>query len=144
MTLALGLDVGTTAVKAVALDGAGRVVGQAGAAHDLLTPRPGWAEGDPIAWWANVVTCVRRLGQDLPLADVAAVGVSGMVPALVLLGADGRLLRASIQQNDARTGEEIAELRRLLEDGALFAATGQPFYGVYRDLYTRLAPAFAG
>ncbi len=127
MKVALGLDIGTTAVKAIALDEEGRVVARAGAAHDLMTPHPGWAEGDPDAWWANAVACIRRVGQDVPLAEVASVGVSGMVPALVLLGAGNRPLRPSIQQNDGRTGEEIAALRERLDAEAFFAATGQPF-----------------
>ena len=127
MKVALGLDIGTTAVKAIALDEEGRVVARAGAAHDLMTPHPGWAEGDPDAWWTNAVACIRRVGQDVPLAEVASVGVSGMVPALVLLGAGNRPLRPSIQQNDGRTGEEIAALRERLDDEAFFAATGQPF-----------------
>src|SRR5688500_13574568 len=55
--VALGLDIGTTAVKAIALDEEGRVVARAGAVHDLRTAHPGWAEGDPEGWWANAVTC---------------------------------------------------------------------------------------
>ena len=127
MRVALGLDIGTTAVKAVALDDEGRVVARAVAAHDLMTPHPGWAEGDPDAWWANAVVCIRLVGQNVPLAEVASVGVSGMVPALVLLGAGNRPLRPSIQQNDARTGAEIDALRAQLDDRGFFAATGQPF-----------------
>ena len=57
MKVALGLDIGTTAVKALALDEEGRVVARAGAAHDLMTPHPGWAEGDPDAWPANATAC---------------------------------------------------------------------------------------
>jgi xylulokinase len=125
--LVLGIDIGTTAVKAIALDGDGGVASRAAATHDLSAPAPGWAEADPRAWWANLAACVRHVGRDVALDDVAAVGVSGMVPALVLLGAGDRLLRPSIQQNDARTGEEIAALRARLDGGAFFAATGQPW-----------------
>lgn len=127
MSVALGIDIGTTAVKAVALDGARRVVARASAAHDLASPHPGWAEGDPLAWRANAVACVRRIGAEMPLDRVAAIGVSGMVPALVLLGPDGKLLRPSIQQNDGRTGAEIDAMRTALAGEDLFAATGQPW-----------------
>src|SRR5215467_1476986 len=88
------------------IDADGRVVARAGAVHDLRSPHPGWAEGDPEAWWANAVACIRRVGGEVSLADVASVAVSGMVPALVVLGDDGRPLRPSIQQNDSRTAEE--------------------------------------
>jgi xylulokinase len=125
--LALGIDIGTTAVKTVALDRDGRVAAGANAAHDLSAPHLGWAEGDPVRWWENVVTCVRALGRDVSLGDIVAVGVSGMVPALVLLDADGQLLRPSIQQNDARTGPELTWLGGRLDRAGLFHATGQPW-----------------
>ena len=47
----LGVDIGTTAVKAIALDEHGRVAATARVSHDGLAPRPGWSEGDPDAWW---------------------------------------------------------------------------------------------
>ncbi|HUG36769.1 MAG TPA: FGGY family carbohydrate kinase [Candidatus Limnocylindrales bacterium] len=127
MPFALGIDLGTTSVKAVALDAGARAVATASAGHDLDTPRPGWAEADPVAWWDNVVRVTRAIGERVPLVEVAVVGVSGMVPALILLGADGQVLRPSIQQNDGRTGEELAVLAGRLDTEAFFAATGQPW-----------------
>src|SRR6202021_1032770 len=72
----------------------------------LRSDHVGWAEEDPEQWWSNVGEIVREL---LPLtgvsaAEIAAVGVTGMLPALVLLDSSGRLLRPSIQQSDARCG----------------------------------------
>jgi xylulokinase len=122
----LGLDIGTTAVKAIALDEAGRAVATASVAHDGSTPRPGWAEGDPERWWANAVEAVRRLGAETALDGVGMVGVSGMVPALICLDHAGRVLRPSIQQNDARTAAEIVALRASLPAEDFLAATGQP------------------
>jgi xylulokinase len=121
----LGLDIGTTAVKAIALDEGGRVVATTSVAHDGAAPHPGWAEGDPEAWWRNAVEAVRRIGAAAPLDEVAILGVSGMVPALICLDADGRVLRPSIQQNDARAAEEIEALRAVLP-ADFHAATGQP------------------
>ena len=122
----LGLDIGTTAVKAIALDEVGRAVATASVAHDGHTPHPGWAEGDPERWWANAVEAMRRLRAETPLDGVGMVGVSGMVPALICLDAAGRVLRPSIQQNDARTSAEIVALRASLSAGDFLAATGQP------------------
>jgi xylulokinase len=123
--LALGIDVGTTAVKAVALDGAGRVAARADAEHEAASaPRPGWAEADPAGWWRGVAAAVRALGP--AAARVGVVGVSGMVPALVLLDAAGRVLRPAIQQNDARTAAELAWLAGRVDPAAFLAATGQP------------------
>jgi xylulokinase len=122
----LGLDVGTTAVKAIALDEGGRIVATTSVAHDGSTPHHGWAEGAPEVWWANAVEAVRRIGEEVPLDAIGIVGVSGMVPALICLDGEGRVLRPSIQQNDARTAAEIASLRASLPAEDFFAATGQP------------------
>jgi xylulokinase len=122
----LGLDVGTTAVKAIALDEGGRAVATASVAHDGFTPHPGWAEGDPERWWTNAVEAVRRVGAETALDGVGMVGVSGMVPALICLDDAGRVLRPSIQQNDARTAAEIVALRASLSAEDFLAATGQP------------------
>ena len=122
----LGVDIGTTAVKAIALDETGRTVATASIPHDGSTPHPGWAEGDPERWWANAVAAVRRLGDEIPLDSVGMVGVSGMVPALICLDDAGRVLRPSIQQNDARAAAEIVALRASLSAEDFLAATGQP------------------
>ena len=122
----LGLDIGTTAVKAIALDEDGRAVATTSVAHDGFTPHPGWAEGDPERWWTNAVEAVRRLGAETALHTVGMVGVSGMVPALICLDDAGRVLRPSIQQNDARSVAEIVALRASLSAEDFLAATGQP------------------
>ncbi len=120
MTL-LGIDVGTSATKAVVIDPAGEIVAQAERPADLVSRHPGWAEEDAGQWWDNVCALCR----ELPVAEVAAIGVSGMVPAVVLLDEHGRPLRPSIQQNDARAAQEVAELREALGDDVL-ARTGSP------------------
>jgi xylulokinase len=117
----LGIDVGTSATKAVVIEPSGAVVAQAERPVDLASPHPGWAEEDPAQWWENVCSLCR----ELPLADVVAVGISGMVPAVILLDGAGRPLRPSIQQNDARAGAEVSELRAALGEGVL-ARTGSP------------------
>ena len=122
----LGVDIGTTAVKAIALDEHGRVAATASILHDGLAPRPGWSEGDPDAWCRGAVGALRSLAEQAPLDAVAMVGVSGMVPALLCLDGAGRVLRPSIQQNDARTEAEIEWLRGRLPAVDFFAATGQP------------------
>jgi xylulokinase len=120
VTLLLGIDVGTSATKAVLLDPERGVVRQAERPVELRSPHPGWAEEDPEQWWSNVC----ELCRELPMADVAAVGVSGMVPAVVLLDERGRPLRPSIQQNDARAAIEVEELRAALDPKWVLLQTG--------------------
>ena len=121
MSVLLGIDVGTSATKAVVVDPAGAILAQAERPVELRSPRPGWAEEDPEQWWANVCSLCR----ELPVSDVAAIGVSGMVPAVILLDEAGRPLRPSIQQNDARAAREVEELRAALGPSVL-RRTGSP------------------
>jgi xylulokinase len=122
MRLALGVDVGTTATKAVVIDPDGDVVAQAERPSELTSSHPGWAEEDPGHWWANVCS----LGGELPLGDVGAVGVSGMVPCVIVLDRDGSVLRPSIQQNDARAVAEVDELGDQLAGEDVLGRTGSP------------------
>jgi xylulokinase len=122
VSLLLGIDIGTTATKALVVDAAGAVVAEAERRVDPRFPRPGWAEEDPEQWWVNVC----ELCRELPVDSVAAVGVSGMVPCVVLLDARGRPLRPSIQQNDARADVEVAELADLLAGAGVLERTGSP------------------
>lgn len=124
--LLLGIDVGTTLTKGVVIEPGGRMVAEAQRPVRLHAEHPGWAEEDTEQWWANTQEVIRELldRSGIDGTSIAAVGVSGMVPALVLLDGDGRPLRRSIQQNDARTDAEIAELRALVDEEWFFARTG--------------------
>lgn len=123
-TYVLGIDVGTTGLKAVALEPELGIVAQAERPHELLSPHPGWAEEEPEQWWGTTVEAVRELLREVPAAEIAAVGVSGMVPAMVLLDSAGKPLRRSIQQNDARSSAEVEQLRAGVDVQQFFAITG--------------------
>jgi xylulokinase len=122
----LGIDLGTTGTKIIAIDDAGRILSEVQRDASLLSPHAGWAEVDPSEWWANVCTgipdCLARA--DVQAGDVLAVGVSGMVPATILVGPDGQPLRRSIQQNDARAFAEVDEFKVRLDEQDLFHRTG--------------------
>jgi xylulokinase len=119
----LGIDVGTTATKAVLLDPDRGLVAEAERDVRLHSPDPGWAEEDTEEWWGNVRALTREIAGE---AEVAAVGFSGMVPCVILLDEAGTVLRRSIQQNDARAVEEIRELRGRLADARVLERTGSP------------------
>ncbi|HAH00976.1 MAG TPA: hypothetical protein DCL75_19485 [Ktedonobacter sp.] len=120
----LGIDVGTTALKAVALDRERGVVAQVERDHELLSAHPGWAEEDPEQWWTTTRDAIRTLITTIPAEEIAAIGVSGMVPAMVLLDASGQPLRPSIQQNDARSIVEVKELQAAVDLREFFTITG--------------------
>jgi xylulokinase len=114
----VGLDVGTTGVKALAVSASGEVVARSEREYPLSTPRPGWAEQDPDDW---VRTAQEALG-DLPEAE--AVGLSGQMHGLVCLDADDRVLRPAILWNDGRTGRECAEIEERVGLARLIELTG--------------------
>jgi xylulokinase len=136
MAIVLGLDIGTTSTIGILIDTDGQMLAQASALTTLSAPQAGWAEEDPAEWWANTGTVCRALLAEAGVAPeaVQAVGVAGMVPALVLQDASGQVLRPAIQQSDGRTGEEVAWLRTQVDEAAFLARTGN---GVNQQL---LAP----
>ena len=108
----LGLDFGTSAVKALLVDGAQRVVGSATMPLSVLRPAPGHSEQNPEAWWQAMLDAVDALGRDHAgaLAAVQGIGLSGQMHGAVLLDAAGQVLRPAILWNDVRSGAECAEL----------------------------------
>jgi xylulokinase len=114
----VGLDVGTTGVKALAVSATGEVVARAEREYPLSTPRPGWAEQDPENW----VRAAQEALAELPDAD--AFGLSGQMHGLVCLDAEDRVLRPAILWNDGRTGEECAEIEQRVGLARLIELTG--------------------
>ncbi len=116
----VGLDVGTTGVKAIAVAPDGRVVGVAERGYPLSTPRAGWSEQDPEDWWRAAEAALAALG---PL-EIAGIGLSGQMHGLVALDAHDRVLRPAILWNDQRTGAECAEIEELIGLERLIELTG--------------------
>ena len=114
MAYVLGIDVSTTATKAVLVDEAGDVRGVGAAEYPFEIPQPLWSEQDPALWWTGRVEAIRqrpRLDRRSPATDVVAVGLTGQMHGLVLLDAAGEVLRPAILWNDQRTAAECDEIR---------------------------------
>src|SRR6478609_7865230 len=108
----LGLDLGTTEVKAGLVDLDGRLLALARGGHGLdVSGGHGWAEQDPGAWWSAVITAVRALRAD-DVADVVAIGVDGHGPTLAAVDARGEATRPAITFLDTRAIAEAEELAR--------------------------------
>ncbi len=122
----LGLDIGTTSTIGVLARADGRILATASRAAALDSPRPGWAEADPESWWRNVQALAPALlaQAGIEAGAIAGIGVAGMLPALVLLDSEGRVLRPSIQQSDGRTGAEVEAMRRDMDEAAFTRRTG--------------------
>jgi len=115
----VGLDVGTTGVKAVAISPRGEVLGSAERGYALSTPQPGWAEQDPEDWWRASQAALADLG-----TDPAAIGLSGQMHGLVALDRSDRVLRPAILWNDQRTAAECAEIEERIGLDRLIELTG--------------------
>jgi len=119
VTQLVGLDVGTTGVKALAISPAGDILARAEESYELSTPRPGWAEQDPEDWWRAAERALARLG-----GRPSAVGLSGQMHGLVVLDDRDRVLRPAILWNDQRTGAECAEIEERVGLARLIRLTG--------------------
>ena len=120
MTRLIGLDVGTTGVKALAISESGDVLGRAERGYPLSTPHAGWAEQDPEDWWRASERALSELGR----REDEPVGFSGQMHGLVALGPDDRPLRPAILWNDQRTAAECAEIEERVGLERLIELTG--------------------
>ncbi len=107
MALFIGIDLGTSAVKLLRMDGEGAVQKVVSREYPLSFPRPGWAEQDPEDWWAAVADGVRELTADCDRSQVAGIGCGGQMHGLVALDREDNVLRPAILWNDGRAAEEV-------------------------------------
>ncbi len=108
----LGLDLGTSGVKAMLIDAQQAVIGSATAPLDVSRPQPGWSEQHPADWISAKESAIDALCRDHPqaLAAVRGIGLSGQMHGATALDADDRVLRPCILWNDTRSHREAAEL----------------------------------
>ncbi|WP_314375756.1 xylulokinase [Sphingomonas paucimobilis] len=111
----LGIDIGTSGVKAVVLDEDGAVVGQGTAALTVQRPHPLWSEQEPEAWWQATTAAVRAIDPAVRRA-VRGIGLAGQMHGATLLGADDQPLRPGILWNDGRSHAECTELEARAPD----------------------------
>ena len=116
----VGLDVGTTGAKAVAISATGEVLARAEVEYPLSIPQPGWAEQDPEDWWS----ASERALAAVAAPDAASVGLTGQMHGLVLLDSADRVLRPAILWNDQRTSAECAEIEERVGFERLVGLTG--------------------
>jgi xylulokinase len=120
MSALVGLDVGTSGVKALAVAPDGEVLGTAEVGYPLSTPRPGWSEQNPEDWWRATKEAFDSLGA----SDVAGIGLSGQMHGLVALDEAGEVVRPAILWNDQRTAEECREIEERVGFERLVELTG--------------------
>lgn len=131
MRLLLGIDIGTTGVRAGVFDEQGLPVAEASAACPASTPAPGHAEADAEGWWTAVRDVCGRVGQRTPLARIEGIAVVGQAPTAVLVDADARPLRPAILWIDVRAAAEARQVEAALGAGRAEALGGNRMHAYY-------------
>ena len=126
----LGLDVGTSGCKALVVDEAGNVRGQAYREYAMLSPEPGLAELDPEQVWTAVKAVIRQVASDAG-REVRAISVASFGEAFVALDGGGRVLSNSLLYIDPRGADEAERLSRSMDERAIHALTGTTAHAMY-------------
>ncbi|MDF2661726.1 MAG: xylulose kinase, partial [Paenibacillus sp.] len=131
MGYVIGVDLGTSAVKALLIDKEGRVCGEASRAYPLIQEKPGYNEQDPELWVDGTVGALRELVKESGIdpAGVEGLSFSGQMHGLVLLDAGRRVLRHAILWNDTRTTKECREIEAVLGERLLAVAKNKALEG---------------
>jgi len=121
----LGIDIGTSEVKALLLNDRHQVLATAGSSLEVSRPHPGHSEQDPVSWWVATCAALQTLQQKHPaeFAAVQAIGLSGQMHGAVLLDKSERVLRPAILWNDTRSALECEEMMAELPAAAALAGS---------------------
>jgi xylulokinase len=114
MSMYLGIDIGTSGTKTIAINERGKILAHAMATYPCYHPKPMWSEQDPDDWWNATVKTVRAVVKNAKLkpADVRAIGLSGQMHGSVFLDKQNRIIRRALLWNDQRTAAECEEIER--------------------------------
>ena len=102
----IGIDLGTSSVKTLLMEGDGTIRNVVSRAYPLEFPHPGWSQQRPEDWEAAVFEAIPELIRDIDASKVAGIGVGGQMHGLVVLDSEDRVIRPAILWNDGRTGRE--------------------------------------
>jgi xylulokinase len=122
----LGIDVSTTATKALLIDSTGQVIASAASEYPFQTPRPLWSEQHPKLWWDGATKSIRAVLQKSAVdpSQLVAIGLTGQMHGLVLLDGAGQVLRPAILWNDQRTQEQCDEIHTRIGKERFIQITG--------------------
>ncbi|MCK4283158.1 MAG: hypothetical protein KAX44_02490 [Candidatus Brocadiae bacterium] len=124
--LLLGIDVGTSGVKAGVFDAEGRLLGLGRSSHSVDSPHPGWVQCDPALWWRGILKSVAGACGEARVAgrDIAAVGVDVLFPTIVPMAADGRAVHPAILYCDQRSIAQVRAIEETVGRGEYQRITG--------------------
>lgn len=136
MNVTLGIDLGTSSVKVIAIDEDGKVIASAGQGYELSRPQTGWCEVDPQQWWQAARDTVREVVATLTsvgyaTSEVTGIGMTGQMHSVVLVDGEGNAARKAMMWNDTRTATMVGPAREALRAAretynASIVSTGSP------------------
>ncbi|NQU43832.1 xylulokinase, partial [bacterium] len=128
MAYLLGIDIGTSGVKALLMAKDGAVAAQASEEYPLYAPRPNWSEQDPGDWWRAVCMTCRKILADSRVdpKEIKGIGYSGQMHGSVFLDGNGEVVRPCILWNDGRTWRECDEITEKATLPNLYKWIGNP------------------
>lgn len=124
MNTYIGIDLGTSSVKLLLVDGDGEIRNEAVREYPVNYPHSGWSEQSPADWWSAICSAIPELLQGFDGGDVKAIAVAGQMHGLVALDKNGDVIRPAILWNDGRTGKETEYLNGTVGKETLFEYTG--------------------
>ncbi|MCQ2421350.1 MAG: xylulokinase, partial [Clostridia bacterium] len=119
----IGIDLGTSSVKLLLVDGDGAILKSVSRDYPLYFPHPGWSEQNPLDWWDAVVSGVKELISGTDTSSIAGIGCGGQMHGLVILDKDDNVIRPAILWNDGRTAAEVDYLNNEIGRNKLSALT---------------------
>ena len=128
MSFFIGLDIGTSAAKALLCDQVGKIVAIAQKEYPLYTPKPQWSEQNPSDWWQGSIDAIQHILADSGISpsQVAGIGLTGQMHGSVFLDRENQVIRPALLWNDQRTAAECEEITEKVGYDRLIEITGNP------------------
>src|SRR5699024_4577255 len=130
--LYVGIDLGTSAVKLLLMDGTGKIQKIVSKEYPLYFPHPGWSEQNPEDWYNQSMEGLKELLADCDRSQVAGISFGGQMHGLVILDKEDQVIRPAILWNDGRTGEETDYLNHVIGKDKLSAYTANIGFAGFR------------
>ena len=112
--LYVGVDLGTSAVKLLLMDGEGKIRKIVSREYPIFYPNPGWSQQNPEDWFAQTMEGIKELTADVDKSEVKGISFGGQMHGLVILDKDDNVIRPAILWNDGRTFEECDYLNNVI------------------------------
>lgn len=128
MDILLGVDLGTSGVKVLALESTGKILATHSESYPIFNPKAGWSEQDPGDWWQGTLAAIKGVLQHdaVDVKSVRALSVSGQMHGSVFLDSDGEVIRQPLLWNDTRTFPQCETITEKIGEEKLIGLAGNP------------------